>query len=344
MKMIVDQAASDLAPTSPAALEAAGAGPRTRAWHDHCAFMVPALDLLHLVQPAHARPVGPSLSVAAWNAERCLHMAPSIRLLQLVDADVVLLTEVDYGMARAQNLHTTAEMASALGAGFVYGVEFVETGRGNARESAMHPHLDNSHGFHGNAILSRHALADAFMVRLDDGAVWFEGPNGMSELRLGGRNAIVARLADAPTPLWVASVHLESSTDAADRAAQVARLLGVIADRCGDAAMVMGGDFNTNSFRGAPDPVAAWRAPETSEPLFTHLRAAGFAWDAINAQDATQRTHPHGWPPAPHTRLDWLFARGLAGAEARTAPAVDANGDAISDHDLVMAKFALTGV
>ncbi|WP_342362035.1 endonuclease/exonuclease/phosphatase family protein [Terrarubrum flagellatum] len=340
MRPIVDTLVSRLEPASPDALRAARGGPRTEAHHRACCDMVPAIDVLEFKAPA--KPATPSarLRVAAWNAERCMFPAPSRKLLSQVDADIVLLTEMDQGMARANNLHTTAEMA-ADGAGFIFGVEFVELGRGSMREATLNPHLENSASFHGNAILSRLRLADAFMARLDDGGAWYHGSSGDHELRLAGRNAIVARIEDAPFPLWVASIHLESASDADDRARQTKRLLDVMSERIGDAAAIIGGDFNTNELRAEGDYGEMFGQAEMREPLFRHLREAGFGWATVNTRAISQRTRPDGEPRPPFARLDWLFVRGLTGLAPQTVAAIDAAGYAISDHELIAADFDL---
>ncbi|MGY2049434.1 endonuclease/exonuclease/phosphatase family protein [Methylobacterium sp. JK268] len=339
---VIDTITGCLAPASAEALAAAIRGPRSRAHHDACAAMVPALSAVEVRPPERPAAVPARLRVAAWNAERCAFGPESRALLDRIGADVVLLAEVDQGMARSGNRHTVADLAAPEGAGFAYGVEFVETGKGHPHEAARHPGLENAASFHGNAILSRARLADVFLVRLDDGGVWYQGPSGDRELRLGYRNAVVARLADAPRRLWLASVHLESSSDPEDRARQVARLLAAIDARAGGDAVILGGDFNTRTLRDASGDVAALMdEAERREPLFGVLAAAGFAWAGHNGTAVTQRTRPDGAPLPPFARLDWLFARGVAGGAPGTVAAVGAAGAAISDHDAVVAEFAL---
>src|SRR5262245_58412698 len=47
-----------------------------------------------------------SLRVIAWNAERLKHVEASADLLVRAEPDVILLSEVDHGMARSGNRHT----------------------------------------------------------------------------------------------------------------------------------------------------------------------------------------------------------------------------------------------
>ena len=339
MQIVINDMTDRLSPASAGALNAAKGGPRTRDQHDICVRLVPALSQLEYQAPSNLAPVSDQLRVAAWNAERCMFVPDSRALLDQMAADVVLLTEVDLGMTRSANLHTVRELARPTGEGYVYGVEFVETGRGSLREALLHPELENAASFHGNAILSRLALTDCFLVRLDDGGVWYQGPSGDRELRIGYRNAIVARIADVSPRIWVASVHLESSSDADDRARQVRRLIACVSERAGDDAVILGGDFNTNTLRdGSGDVAALMLDVEASEPLFAVMRDAGYSWAAINTSGTTQRTRPDGDPKPPFARLDWLFCKGLVGENPATFAAVGASG-VISDHDAVLAEF-----
>jgi endonuclease/exonuclease/phosphatase family metal-dependent hydrolase len=316
-------------------------GEPSRALHDACAAEIPALHLIEhgaAPRPATARP---SLRIAAWNAERLKFADPSARLLMASGADILLLTETDLGMARSGNRHTTADLAQAAGMGFAFGVEFVELGLGDVRESAAQAGETNSHGLHGNAILSRATLERVTLLRIADGGVWFQGAATADQRRLGARMAMAARLA-APWPaLWLVSVHLESRSDAADRADQTRRLLAALDDLTGGEPCVIGGDFNTAAM---PAPEAglcdAMTDPARHEPLFEAMARAGFDWRAANEPLATRR--PRWWDPpdepAP-TRIDWLFTRGVDVEAPATLDAVDEAGRDISDHNLVAATI-----
>ena len=342
MSPVVDRVAPSLAPLGADLLAEALTGPADLARHGALAARVPALDALALSPPPALARVPAAIRVAAWNAERLKRVDASAALLRRAGADVALLSEVDLGMARSGNRHAAADLAAALGFGFVYGVEFVELGLGDARETAWHAGARNASGFHGNAILSRFRLADPFLVRLDDGGAWFGGPAG--QRRLGGRMALAARLADAPAPLWVVVVHLESRSDPGLRAAQVRRLLDALSARISDAPCVIGGDLNTLALpRGDALPPSVLADPSGAEPLFADLARAGFGWAGANTADVTSRTRPDGAPLPPFTRIDWLFVRGAPARDAATLPAVDAAGIAISDHDLVAVTVATPG-
>src|SRR5689334_16227355 len=100
-----------------------------------------ALRCLHEIESggtpvAHTDPV--ELRVAVWNAERLRSAAAASALLASERPDVVLLSEVDKGMARSDNRHGLADLAGLFGHQYVYGVEFVELGLGDPEEAAAH--------------------------------------------------------------------------------------------------------------------------------------------------------------------------------------------------------------
>ena len=333
---IVVATVPDLPVPSSALFEAAARAPTTRAEHDRLALDLPALNgIEYVAPPPRDLPHGP-LQVAAWNAERLKHAAASAALVRAAAADVLLLTEADRGMARSGNRHTVADLAAALGMGYAYGVEFVELGLGDAREREAHRGERNRVGFHGNAIVSRFPIVAPMLIRLDDGAVWWVDASD-DQRRLGFRMAIAATIETRAGPIAAVVVHLESHTDAADRARQAQRLLDAIDAHYPGRPIVVGGDMNTKSL--PPDPAAWIDAPETFEPLFSAFRGAGFDWREANHADPTMRMLPHGRPQPPFRRLDWLFTRGLSADKPRTIEAVDAAGAAISDHDMVAAEL-----
>ncbi|MCX5513603.1 endonuclease/exonuclease/phosphatase family protein [Kaistia algarum] len=185
-------------PTPPA--ELFGAAPQaelTRAAHDGLALDLLAFNALEVRAAPRRVPDTGTLRVAAWNAERLKHAAPSADLVRAVGPDVLLLSEADIGMARSGNRHTVADLAAALDMGYAYGVEFLELGIGDERESEWHRGERNDVGFHGNAVLSRLPFSNVALIRLDDGAVWWiDAREG--QRRLGFRMAVAPRSKPVP--------------------------------------------------------------------------------------------------------------------------------------------------
>jgi endonuclease/exonuclease/phosphatase family metal-dependent hydrolase len=285
--------------------------------------------------------VPPRLTIVAFNAER-LKFRPATRaLIDRVGAQVALLSEVDVGMARSGNTHTVRDLVGRSQEGWLFGVEYVELDLGDRHEMRDHAGERNAKGFHGNAIVTRLALADPHLIPLEESGSWFPGREGMQR-RIGGRMALAARVAEAARPFWVVSTHLESKTDPQDRAAQMRVLLRALDAIAPGAAMVIGGDLNTKALPADPSEQArALAEPERWEPLFADLRAAGFNWAASNLAKPTQRTGPSGDPDPPFRKLDWILTRGVTAENPRVVPARDSEGHPISDHEMLAVDVVL---
>lgn len=143
------------------------------------------------------------LRVINFNAERgksWFAFAAKIRSdPRLRHADVIILNEMDIGMARSRNEHTTRMLAHALQMNYAFGVEFVELTNGDRDEQKATTGIDNELSLHGNAILSKYPISDAFIIRdeLKDSFYsdrkTFDNANGF-EKRLGGRMALFTTL------------------------------------------------------------------------------------------------------------------------------------------------------
>lgn len=337
----------DLAIPSLAARQAIQEGPV-----EHEAFLAAfaATPALHAIeQRAAARPQPMpegSARIAFWNAERLKYGPASAALLGGLGADVLLLCEVDLGMARSQNRHTTRDLADALGAGYLFGAEFVELGLGDARERAWHAAETNALGLHGGAILAHCPLRRPALIRLETSGRWFDGSFG--ERRVGGRIALAAEIAIAGQRVLLVSAHYESHSDQPDRVAQTVAMLDAIDAHAPGLPVLIAGDFNTSSFdfHQKRDPAFVARSldqdprrlvhPVSHEPMFDTLAGRGYDWEACNTMGVgTQRMRPDGTPRPPYGRIDWLFSRGLTCSDPATIPAIDHEGTAISDHEVL---------
>jgi endonuclease/exonuclease/phosphatase family metal-dependent hydrolase len=312
---------------------------RTLAVHDDL------FDRLEVVPPpARKESLDGPARVAFWNAERGKYLDASAKLLRGLDAAAYLLCELDLGMARSGQAHTVRELALRLGAGYAFGVEFLELGLGDAWERGWHAGQTNEAGLHGAAILSPYPLERPALVRLESDGRWFDGANG--ERRLGGRIALLATLWIEGRPVTLVDVHFESHSDPPGRAAQMRRLLDAIDTYAEGRPALIGGDFNTSTAsrgwaRGTGQkpvlPDERLLDPVPFEPLFEVAAARGYDWRACNALGVpTQRTRPDGTPPPPFGKIDWFFSHGLRVSDPRTVPAVDDAGVAISDHEILV--------
>ena len=203
-------------------------------------------------------------------------------------ADVIVLNEVDWGMKRTEYRNVAAELATALGMNYAYGVEFVEVdpialGRETFEELSekdqkelgaeikVDPALYK--GLHGSAILSRFPLENVrlrpFTYQAHD---WYadeiksispveKGKRKAADLvlqekirrevRRGGRMMLTAEIADAQLPdgrVTIVATHLEDKTKPEGRRKQIEELLAQLADV--KTAVVLAGDLNTSTGDG----------------------------------------------------------------------------------------------
>jgi endonuclease/exonuclease/phosphatase family metal-dependent hydrolase len=305
--------------------------------------LIPEIDDVE-VRNAASAPPRKTLRVLAWNMERGRHWKEGVRLVReaeaLRDPDLILLGEMDLGMARSGNAHTTREMATALGMSYAYGVEFLELTGGELEERRLYPG-HNDWGYHGNAILSRYPLQDVRMIRFPGIEKWHDGKAyGANEAeqvqkRLGGRMALIATIHPGRN-VTVVSTHLESSArDAAMRQRQTALLLDELRAYAKDTPVILGGDLNAG----------------TEEPMFEAVRAAGFRpEDSNDLSTPTRQRIEDGRVVVMGNHIDYLLVRGARVVRDATSPKVvpavyppgaSAPGAMLGDHAIVTAKIEL---
>ncbi|MBZ9815893.1 endonuclease/exonuclease/phosphatase family protein [Mesorhizobium sp. CA7] len=321
-------------------------GPRDSAAHLRHAAAVPALGEIEIGGKASRESAGESLTVMAWNVERLRHVDAIATTIAGRAPHVVLLSEVDKGMARSGNGHLLSRLADRLGHSYAYGVEFLELGTGNEAEQAANGGAENIEGFHGNAITSAVPLLRPFLVRLDAAGAWFLPEHGQP--RVGGRMALGGQVMVGDRRVTVVSVHLENRTTPADRADQTRHLLDAIDRYDAEAPVLIGGDFNTltATYEERHTDPAAWQAcidaepdrlmcPDRHEPLFAVMAGRGYDWRDANAFDKPTQRRPAG-DSTPTGHIDWFFTRGLAASAPETLPAVLPDGSPSADHEALV--------
>jgi endonuclease/exonuclease/phosphatase family metal-dependent hydrolase len=287
------------------------------------------------------------LRVVYWNVQRFHHFDACCALIRKTAPDILLLGELDIGMARTDQRHCLRDAATTLGVNYVFGTEFLELGLGDERERLRYAASHNESGFHGNGILSRLRLESPALIRLETDGDWFDGGHG--ERRVGGRCAVAASIAVGARRIVFVSAHLESHSGPALRAEQMRRLFDAVDQVAPGQPVVIGGDLNTSTFTRTTtaqrlDVEAAIREdprriiePERYEPLFEIARARGYEWEAANAIGPTERV------PAGETailgHIDWLLVRGLRVQDPEIISAVDDRGHLISDHEMIVATI-----
>ncbi len=341
-RQIVTRVTDALVRPQPSLLDAARGAEPTGKEHARFADALPCLQAIEYRPAPSDQKTREFIRIAAWNAERCKYAAASAELIRSAQVDLALLLELDVGMARSGNRDTIGELAADLGMGHAFGVEYVELGLGDDREKRWHAGESNTVGLHGNGLLASVALDKLAVIRLDEGGRWFAGRQSTAERRIGWRMAIGAQARFAEGMVFVVAVHLESGTDAEDRAGQSRKLIEAVDELAQGLPVIIGGDFNTADLPTPGEADAGWfRSPERHEPLFADFADAGYDWMRANEPRATQRMRPDGTPLPPFQRIDWFFTRGLNVAGAETLSATDSKGMAISDHELLVVTLDL---
>lgn len=294
--------------------------------------MLTEINAVEVDNEASSALPGKTLRVIAWNIERGRRWREAAQLIEvhpaLQNPDIVLLSEMDLGMGRSSNEHTTRELAQKLGMNYAYAVEFLELSAG--REDEVSGSLAKSTvGYHGNAILSRFKLENVRAVRFPGIEKWY----GSGEHRLGDRNAVVAEIQWDGQPVTLVSTHLESGLlDNRIRGEQTGMILDELDTHAKGQPVIFGGDLNSPH-----------RLPAVSQ-----LVQAGFDIEGCNLlAEPTMQRIVEGQVTRMGLHIDYLALRGLKAVLNATSPAVvtaaypDASGTLISDHAAVACEVEL---
>ena len=320
--------------------------------------------------------------VTAWNIERGLAYEGVSQALathpEMADSDVLLLTEVDYGMARSKNRHVARELCQDLNRYGVYVPACLNLDKGNGAEASVEG--DNTVALQGHAILSRFPITHVEVVHLPNAKDHLAG----KERQIGQESVIVATLRTPFGELNVSPVHLAAHSSRQQRIQQMACVLRAYGKRTGPA--VLGGDWNTTTYN-AHKPYRAilgfWRRvamgvhhtvlnhypfPERyfEKPLFDMLKAEKFETDAFNVEggctlhydfnDEFVRKSLEDWLPQwcfPFVdwalkprggvcsfKLDWIAARSATSKRNHIVQDLPKGRERLSDHDPVMVDLA----
>lgn len=196
--------------------------------------------------PSPQKPALSHIRVTAWNIERGIELGGITETIRqhpaIGSSDLLLLTELDYGMARSRNAKVPVDMAEALGFGFAFAPSYLNLEKGSGLEVSVEG--SNEFGLHGNAILSRFPLREAHSIVLPNGKDKMKG----KEKRLGCQRAVVA-LVDHPFGKFRAvSVHLDAHSTQKHRMAQMRLVLDDLDRFHPHLPALIGGDWNTSTY------------------------------------------------------------------------------------------------
>jgi endonuclease/exonuclease/phosphatase family metal-dependent hydrolase len=222
--------------------------------------------------------------VVTWNIERGLRFPGIVEFLRSIQADLILLQEVDLNARRTQYRNVASELAHALHLNVAFGKEFQELSEGSRSSPA----------FQGQATLSPWPLSNGKVIRFRDQSNFWKPrwcvPNlGVFQRRTGGRIALVAEANIYGRTLVTYNLHLESKGNDALRLRQLGQVLEDCHRCCDPSMFLIGGDFNLNA--GSGDAAKA-------------LGEAGFH-DAARLS-GRPTTPVHGLPHRAEA-IDWIF-------------------------------------
>lgn len=325
----------------------------------------------------HPAPEKEKYRILAWNIERGTQLAGQLEEFRshpyLRDADLLLLTEVDVGMARSGNVHVVRELARELEMHYIFVPCYLSLVKGSGVE--RHVEGSNEIGLHGNAILSRYPLSRPRLLRLRNGIDKMAG----REKRLGSQAVAIADVEFPGRRFTAASVHLDAQSTQRHRRDQMRDILDAIEP---DDPVLLGGDWNSttyNSSRAFHAIMGFWLRVmmgvdsvitnhylhpynRFERELFDLLEARGFDYRNCNVpgeytisysvDDARARQSLGEWVPwwcfafirwalrnhggkCP-LKIDWFASRGLRTADPQVIHDVrEGRAVPLSDHDAI---------
>lgn len=294
------------------------------------------------------------VSALAWNIERGIQFDGILDALkrheQLKDKDLLILTELDYGMARSGNRFVAQEIAHELGLNYAFAPVYIPLQKGSGVESEMDG--ENTVSIHGLAMFSRFPMKNVHAIPLPNGKDKMWG----KEKRIGYLRAIVADIKHPAGEFRAVTIHLDAHCSRAHRALQIKIILDHL-DTLSPLPTLIGGDWNTTGFNSqsstraimgywrrvfmGPKNVALNHLPHPErffeKALFTGLEKRGFNFRELNnigvgtlhydIGSIEKNTNLRDWVPEwcfpfifwaagrvggiVSTRLDWFAAKGL---------------------------------
>jgi endonuclease/exonuclease/phosphatase family metal-dependent hydrolase len=185
------------------------------------------------------------IRATAWNIERGIGLEGIIDVLGqhpvIRKSDVLLLTELDYGMARTENRKIASDLAEVLSLNFAFAPSYINLEKGSGLENDIEG--SNHQGIHGNAIFSPYPIRDAHSIPLPNGKDKMRG----KEKRLGCQRAVAAIIDFPQGPVKVVSAHLDAHSTQKHRMRQMQIILDDMNQFYPDLPALIGGDWNTST-------------------------------------------------------------------------------------------------
>ena len=186
-----------------------------------------------------------SVSALAWNIERGNQLDGILKALtnhpQLRDKDLLLLTELDYGMARSGNRFVAKEIADALQMNYAFAPVYIALQKGSGVEEFAEG--ENTNSIHGLAMFSRYPMKNVHAIPLPNGKDKMWG----KEKRIGYLRALIADIEHPAGEFRAITIHLDAHCSRAHRHMQMKLILDHL-DTLSPLPTAIGGDWNTTTF------------------------------------------------------------------------------------------------
>ena len=185
------------------------------------------------------------IRVLAWNIERGLRLDGIVTALRddpRLGADLYLLTELDWGMARTQNRAVAQEIARALELNYVFAPCYMCPSKGTGPDHRVKE--ENTLSLHGNALLSRYPLERAHTLELPNGKDKMRG----REKRIGCERAVLARVHHPLGRFWAVCLHLDAHSSQRHRHREMKLVLDHLEGLSPPLPVLLGGDWNTSTY------------------------------------------------------------------------------------------------
>ena len=297
---------------------------------------------------------GSDIRVLAWNIERGIVFDGIVEALRnhddLKDKDLMLLTELDYGMARSGNRFVAREIAKELRLNYAFAPVYIALQKGSGVEAAMEG--ENTKSIHGLAMFSKWPMRNVHAIPLPNGKDKMWG----KEKRLGSLRALFADIDHPLSTFRAVTVHLDAHCSRAHRQMQMRLILDHL-DSLPEMPTFIGGDWNSTTFNSqnstraimgywrrvfmGPKNVANNHLPHPErffeKPLFDMLERRGFNFRDLNnlgegtlhyhVESIEKNTNLRDWVPqwcfpfifwaanrvggSVSGRLDWFAGKGL---------------------------------
>jgi endonuclease/exonuclease/phosphatase family metal-dependent hydrolase len=211
-----------------------------------------------------------------WNIERGKVLDGIIAALKnhedFQHRDLLLLTELDYGMARSENRFVAREIAAELRLNYVFAPCYLALNKGNGVEADTEG--ENDHAIHGLSLFSRFPIKSARIVRFPNGKDKMRG----AEKRIGNLRGLVAEIEHPAGAFYAVTVHLDAHSSRAHRVRQMRILLENIDKLEPKLPVIIGGDWNTTTHN----------AQNSTRAILGYVRRI-----LMGARNVTQNHYPH---------------------------------------------------